>query len=345
MTAVALNGRALARGQVSGVERYATEIGHGLLRMRPDRYVLLRPRGPAGGPAGHVWEQIVLPARAARRRATIVYSPANLAPLVWPRSVVVLHDAAVWRHPECFSLSYAAWHQRLEAACARRALMVVTVSDFCRRELVEVLGLDPAKVSVVSPGVGDSFQATIDPGPVCRRHGLERPYVLTVGTADRRKNLGVLVGLARRLATEDIEVAWAGGSQAHMPDGAPSGAVRALGYVSDVDLPGLYAGARALVLPSRYEGFGLPCVEAMACGTPVVAANRGALPETCGNAALLVDPDDPVALGDAVRAAATDGALRARLRSEGMKRAADMTWRAAVLATDELLDGLAAQLG
>ena len=109
----------------------------------------------------------------------------------------------------------------------------------------------------------------------------------------------------------------------------------------DGDLPGLYAGARAFVLPSRYEGFGLTCLEAMACGTPVVAADRAALPETCGDAALLVDPDDPAAITAAVVRAATEPGVRSALREAGLRRARRYDWRQTTQRTDELLGQLA----
>ena len=128
--------------------------------------------------------------------------------------------------------------------------------------------------------------------------------MLTIATDDRRKNVEKLAPVAAALASDGIELVWAGDRRPYFAAAAEAAGVRSLGYVDDADLPGLYAGARAFVLPSRYEGFGLTCLEAMACGTPVVAADRAALPETCGDAALLVDPDDGEALTRAVLIAA-----------------------------------------
>ena len=340
---IVLNGRAAAREQISGVERVARQITSGLLAAAPDIYELLRPPPGAGRALGQAWEQSLLPARAARRGAALIYSPANLAPLAWPRNVVVLHDAAVWRHRDSYSAAYGAWHRRLEGAVARRAVAVVTVSEFSRRALVDVLGLDPGRVMVVPNGVDARFAAGADPEPARRRYGLKRPYVLTVGTADARKNLGLLGRLSERLAADGVDVAWAGGRRGHLPGGGSERGVRSLGYVPEDLLPGLYAGAVAFVLPSRYEGFGLPCLEAMASGTPVVAADRAALPETCGQAAVLADPDDEERFIAAVSELVGDEDRRSRLREAGLARAAELSWAAAVARTDELLRGLAAQ--
>ena len=286
---------------------------------------MLRPPARLVHRAGHAWEQTVLPVRAARLRAAALLCPANVAPLAFPRTVVVIHDAAVLRHPGWYSRAYAAWQRRLLPAVARRALHVVTVSEFSRGELIELLGLAPERVSVIAGGVGPAFTPAADPEPARRVHGLEHPYVLCVASQVARKNLGALAPAAEELAGDGIDVVVAGG---HRPQFAREGelaGVRMLGPIDDGLLPGLYAGAEAFVLPSLHEGFGLCVVEAMASGVPVVAADAGALPETCGGAARLVAPE-----GEAVRAALTallaDPLARARLRAAGLKRARAFGW-------------------
>jgi glycosyltransferase involved in cell wall biosynthesis len=324
------------------VERWTDEVVGRLERLAPDRYIVAQPRPRARRRMlAQTWEQVALPAQAARLRAALVFSPANLAPLAWPRNVLVMHDAAVLREPEAYSRAYRAWHARAGLACARRAVGVITVSEFSRRELVELGGLDPSRLTVIPGGVHARFTAQADPAPVARRLGLDRPYALMIATDDRRKNVEKLAPVATALARQGMGVVWAGDRRPYFATAAAAAGVRSVGYVDDADLPGLYAGARAFVLPSRYEGFGLTCLEAMACGTPVVAADRAALPETCGDAALLVDPDDGEALTQAVLIAAGDVAARGALRTAGLRRAAQFSWDRTAARVDALLSELA----
>jgi glycosyltransferase involved in cell wall biosynthesis len=284
---------------------------------------------------------VALPAIAARRRAALLLSPANLAPLAWPRNVVVIHDVAALREPRWYSRGYVAWQRRILPALAKRAVRVVAPSGFARGEIVALLGADPARVTVVPGGVGEEFNPDADPEPARRALALGRPYVLTVATRGARKNLAALEPIARALAEVGLEVAVAGGGRGYLPAASLPPGIRSLGYVPEDQLPGLYAGAAALVLPSLYEGFGLPCLEAMACGTPVVAADRAALPEACGGAALLVDPGDEDALTAAVVRAASDAREHARLRDAGLARAAKVPWSRTARELDGLLSELA----
>jgi glycosyltransferase involved in cell wall biosynthesis len=207
----------------------------------------------------------------------------------------------------------------------RRAGHVVTVSEFSRDELVALAGADPARITVIPGGVDhERLHPGADAAPAREALGLHGPYVLTVASRLPRKNLAALAPVARRLHELGVEVVAAGGirPQFAAAGGGTGDGVRALGPVAEELMPALYAGAAAFVLPSLHEGFGLPVLEAMACGVPVVASDRGALPETCGGAALLVDPTDHAALADAVEAAIGDE----RLAAAGVAHASAYSW-------------------
>jgi glycosyltransferase involved in cell wall biosynthesis len=285
--------------------------------------------------AGQGWEQAVLPARARGARALL--SPANLAPLaLGRRNVVVIHDAAALRHPEWYGRAYVAWQRALLPRLARSAGRVITVSEFSKGEVVEVLGAPPERVVVVPNGVGERFGPDAGADATRAALGLAKPYVLAVGTRIARKNLAALSTAAGALAQRGVELVTAGSARAYMRDEGDT-AVRALGYVPEQHLPGLYAGASALVMPSLYEGFGLPCLEAMASGTPVVAADRAALPEVCGGAALLFDPDDPDAVTDALRRALDDPEP---LVARGRERARGFSWERTARGVDAAVASL-----
>ena len=337
---VVIDARAAARARLGGVERVAREMAMRLPRLRPGRYAVLRPPAALSQRAGHLWEQALLPVAARRSRA--IYCPANAAPLLTRRSVLVVHDLAALRHPEWYSAQFATYYRHVLPRLARRARRLITPSEFSRRELADGLGIDPGRVTVVPNGVDERFSPFADAASVRRAHGLEKPYVLLVGTRLARKNLGALAAARRRLDELGLELVSAGsGRHWSRQDGTVP--VRALGYVAEQQLPGLYAGAAALAMPSLYEGFGLPVLEAMASGVPVVASDRAAVPETCGGAALLVAPEDPDALADALVRVVTDDVLHEKLVAAGLERASRFSWDRAAAATDAVIDEVLAE--
>ena len=333
---IIINARAAARPQITGVERWAREMEARLPELEPGRYLVMRPPEALSKRPGQLWEQFLLPAYAARVRAEAIYNPANLASLAWPRNVAHIHDAVALRHPEWYSRPYVEWQRRVMPRIAQRATLVLTVSEFARAELSEFLGVPVERIRVVPGGVDERFHPYVDPEPLKRALGLERPYVLAVGDRGPRKNLEALRPAVGILGKQGIELVVAGGGRGHQLGASLEGA-RDVGYVPDEDLPALYAGARAFALPSLHEGFGLTVLEAMAAGVPVVASSRAALPEVVTGAGLLADPDDWGLFAAAIVTAATDERERDRLRAAGRQVAARYTWERAARAVHGIL--------
>ena len=221
--------------------------------------------------------------------------------------VVTVHDLAVLRHPEAFNQWTRRYSRFAVPRVARAARRLIAVSEFTKGEIVELLGVPAERITVIPNGVGEPFAPD---GPAS-----EGDYVLAVGTLEPRKNLAVVQQAAERSAAP-LRVVGARGWGDVQVDGW-------LGRVSDSDLAALYRGARCLVYPSLYEGFGIPVLEAMACGTPVVTSRGGATEEVAGGAAVLVDPNDPAAVAAGIEEAAS---RRDELRALGLERAAQFTW-------------------
>ena len=265
------------------------------------------------------WYLGALPRRSRAARLDVLHCPTFRAPLTTPVPLVVtVHDLAVLRHPETFNRWTRGYSRLLVPRVVRAAARVIAVSSFTKEEVVRLIGLPEAKVRVVPNAVGEPFTAE---GPAA-----DGEFVLAVGTLEPRKNLARLVEAARRSKLE-LRVVGARGWQGVQVGGD---GIRWLGEVDDAELARLYRGALCLAYPSVYEGFGIPVLEAMACGTPVVTSAGGGTREVADGAAVLVDPLDPGAIAAGIQEAI---ARRDELRALGRERAARFTWRAAADAT------------
>lgn len=327
-----------ANRRQTGVERYAAEV----LRHLGKRVRYLQPGRVVSGYKGHLWEQTQLP-RLIRHGETL-WSPANSGPLLVGEQVVTLHDISPLDHPEWFTPAFALWYRCLWPVLIRRAKAIVVVSQFSKNRLVDWLGLSPAKVHVAPGGVGAPFQPAdrVSQEAVRRRYNLPERFILFVGTLEPRKNLGGLFRALQLLQKKDapvtLVIAGAPGGVFRKIDLSPAAAdTRFLGFVPDADLPGLYSAAFCLALPSFYEGFGFPALEAMACGTPVVAARTGALPEVVGEAGLLVDPLNDHTLAHAFLRLFREPNLRACLIERGLERAMQFNWATTARITWQVL--------
>jgi glycosyltransferase involved in cell wall biosynthesis len=273
-------------------------------------------------------EELELPAALARDGIDLLHSPLWLLPALLPcRAVVTVHDAIPATHPELTSDAFRpVWNGA--AAAVSRAAAVVCPTEHAREAVVRALGLEPARVHVVpeAPAAVFSVRAPEVVAAALRELHVDEPYFVVVGSLERRKNPdGVLDALASLAPGARPLVLFAGPAAGF--DLAAEAArrvlgdrARHLGLVSDETLAALYTGARGLVMASRAEGFGLPIVEAWACGCPVIASTATCLPEVAGDAALLVDPEDPRAIAAAMNRLLVEGDLRDELRRRGSER-------------------------
>jgi glycosyltransferase involved in cell wall biosynthesis len=291
----------------AGTARYLRNLLSHLDGVSIERYSI-----PGASPTAKVrrdvlWYLRTLPQRAAGDGVDVLHCPGHRGPLR-PRVplVVTVHDLAVLRHPETFN-RWTRWYSRhFLPRIVEAATRVIAVSSFTAAEAVELLDLDEAKIRVVPHGVEAPFEPEGQAG--------RGEYALAVGTIEPRKNLPRAVEAARRAG---IELRVVG------PEGWGDVGVQSLGFVTDDVLSALYRGAQCLVFPSLYEGFGLPVLEAMACGTPVVAGNVGATAEVAGGAAVLVDPYDVDAIAAGIEEARS---RRDELRAAGLEHARRFTW-------------------
>ncbi|HZU29062.1 MAG TPA: glycosyltransferase family 1 protein [Bryobacteraceae bacterium] len=340
MRKIALNARFYSH-RPTGMQRYGVEMAS---RMANDLDVL-RPRRPLRGAEGHMWEQAYL-AGAARGR--LLWSPNNTGPLAVARQICTVHDIIPLERPEWFTPGFVRLYRWLMPRLARRVQHIIAISEFTKQRLIERLGVAPERITVIYNGVDACFS----PRPADEiervRTELRIPtphYVLCLGSVEPRKNQARLLAawerVARRFPSDvHLVVAGARGSSTvftevtldRIPD-----RVHFTGYVKQEHLPALYSGALALCYPSLYEGFGLPPVEAMACGTPVVTSASTSLPEVVGSAAVLVNAEEIDDIGEGMRRVVESADLRASLRKTGLAKAATYSWDAAAALTRGLL--------
>ncbi|MGH9322705.1 MAG: glycosyltransferase family 4 protein [Vicinamibacteria bacterium] len=281
---------------------------------------------------------LVVPALELRDRLDLLHSQYIAPPLSFAPQVVTIHDILFETDPHWFEGAFSTRSVRLIRRSARRARIVLTVSEFSRRALLERYGLPEEKVLVTPNAVDHETFRPMDTDlePLRRRYGLDLPFVLSVGRIEPRKNLARLIrafARARAKLGRDLTLVHAGARDFRAKDvfeqaeKLPSGRVKFLGVVPDEDLPGLYNLAEALAYPSLAEGFGMPLLEAMACGTPVLSSTRGALGEIAGDAALWADPENEDEIASGIEKIVSDVALRRNLRAAGRERAGHFDWR------------------
>lgn len=314
---IVVNGRFLSR-RITGVERYGGEI----LSFIGSRSRVETVR--RNGLSGHLWEQFILPRKL--RPPSILWSPANTGPLWVTDQALTIHDLSPWENPQWFRKSFAAWYRLFLPILARRVRVVFTPSNYVKQKVMKRFGL---KNVIVTPnGVNTSC---FYPGAHQYAYDLPERFILFVGSLQPRKNLQILLRAWEMVHDQypDLWLVIAGAAGTVFPtiELTAHERMRCLGYVPEEALPGLYAQATLFVLPSFDEGFGLSVLEAMACGTPVISSDGGALPETVGEAGLLFRPSSAEELSVAMQECLQNTALYSLLVAKGLERAEIFAWQ------------------
>jgi glycosyltransferase involved in cell wall biosynthesis len=344
---ISINGRFLGQ-PVTGVQRFARELTQALDRkiaagdvppaLRSANWRLVVPRDARaeldlsairmerlGGGSGHLWEQTAL---AWRTRNDLLVGFGGSGPLLHRRQLTVIHDATIFRHPDSFSRSYRLFHSLLGFVLTRTAT-IATVSHFSRRELGEIFRVDPDGISVVYNATDHFAGLAPDEAILERLHLAGGDYFLLVGTLKPNKNIGFAIKAFETLAAPGQKLVIVGGIHARVFKGGEYGEGDDLifaGRLSDAEIAALERHATAFIFPSLYEGFGIPPLEAMSQGCPVLASDIPPVREACGEAALYFDPSNATTLVEAMRQVLDEPARRDRLIAEGYANAKRFSW-------------------
>ena len=336
MKTVAVDLNPATREVATGTEVFTREVGSRLRGAAPDlRWLFFASRARAGlgvdlmvAPMARLWSQVRLPLALQPAHPDLLFVPAHAIPFGWlGKSLTVVHDLAFERHPEAYSLAERSYLRLTTRWAALRCPLLITPSESTQQDLVDLYHVSPERVRVVALGGGDVVVQEVAPMKRLAELGLDGPFVLQVGRVEARKNQGAALAAVERLDGVTLAVAGPERDTALAARLRASSRCRVLGRVDQATLELLYRRARAVVVPSLYEGFGLPVLEAMARGQVVVAARSSSLPEVGGEAALYVDdPNDPAELASALETAIGDRKMRARLGRAARARAAAFTW-------------------
>lgn len=332
---------------ITGVQRYTKEI----LSRSSGFFDLVKPQQSIQGFRGHIWEQFILPRKLHGR---LLWSPSNTGPLSVEKQVVSIMDVSPLDHPEWSSRKFSGWYQFLIPRLIKRVRRVLTISEFSRERILQYCPEAASKIHVTLLAADQRFQpvesAAVN-GLLGQLNLPSQHYIVALGSLEPRKNLHTLLKVWEQIHTKLPDEVWlvlAGAKGKALVFGNQSyenlpQRVHLTGHVPEDALPALYSGALASVYLSFYEGFGLPPLEAMSCGTPVLVSNTTSLPEVVGDAGLMVDPFDAEAIGDGLLRLVWDSAMREDLRMRGLARSNQFSWDKTAQQTWQVLQEAAQQ--
>lgn len=328
---IAWNARNLSN-PITGVQRYTHEI---VARLPAQSLIRLAPGDTwASGFRGHMWEQLALPGKLGNR---LLWSPANTGPLAVRNQILSVMDMSPLDNPERLSPKFAAWYGFLLPRLIRRVRSILTISEFSRERILHHVPEVADRVRVTPLAADQRFAPADAVAKADLRARLDLPtpyYVVALGSLEPRKNLPRLIEawrIAQGHLPNDISLVIAGGAGKSIVFGGqdfgtlPERTILT-GRIDDADLPALYSDAIASIYVSLYEGFGLPPLESMSCGTPVVASNAGSIPEVVGDTAVLVDPLDEESIADGIVRIVSDSDYRGSLGKRARARSAMFSW-------------------
>lgn len=339
---IVINARFLTQ-RTTGVHRFAIEISKYLKKEFPEAVFLAPPQiidaalgelldvHTFGRSKGQIWEQFELPYYLRRQGKPFLLNLCNTAPMLYKNKMVTIHDLAFMEEPEWFVKKFRYYYNFLIPRIAHQSKKVITVSDFSRSQLISKLQIAPEEVKVIYNAVSKRFHPTSKK----EKDAIENPhgkYILSVSSLDPRKNFKRLVLAYNQLQPKDTKLLIVGSESKLFTDTQLKEVIQSnpsivlTGYVSDQELVRLYQLAEVFVYPSLFEGFGIPPLEAMACGCPTIVSNTSSLPEVCGDASLYCDPYQPESIALAIQKILNNDILREELIQKGFKQVQNYDW-------------------
>lgn len=334
---ICINARFLTQ-RITGTQRYAIEISTHINKyLLSNEIFFLSPKNvlhsrlaaklqvrTLGKFSGHLWEQMELPIFLKKKDNPLLVNLLNTGPLFYKNQVITLHDLAFLRYPHWFSRKFYYFYRFLIPKLSKTARKIITVSEFSKKEIVSLLGIPSNKIEVVYNAVSNKFK--YDP------HQEKDDIILSVSSIDPRKNFIRLILAFKRLNLPQYKLLIVGSENKIFSNSEIRNLIKEVpnveftGYVSDNELVKLYQKAKLFVYPSLYEGFGLPPLEAMACGTPVIVSSTASLPEVCGDAAYYVNPYDEKDIARGLETVLKDEKLQKELTQKGLERVRMFSW-------------------
>ncbi len=335
---ISVNTRVL-HGKTTGVQRYLLEI----LSIINSKVNTIAPHSQSAGMAGHLWEQTLLPLKL---KNSPLWSPAATGPIFYKNQIVTIHDVSVLDHPEWFSPKFSKWYGFILPKVCQVSKHIITDSHFSKERIVQKCGVPESKISVVYLGCSSLSETSKETSSTLNSIPFKK-YFLVVGSLEPRKNLHRLLMAWKTIQhklPEDFGLVFVGGSGNSQIfadskiEVGPEDRIHFTGYASDSVLDDLYRNCFAFIYPSLYEGFGLPPLEAMSRGAPVLTSNTTALGEIAGQSALTFDPSDDTDMGDKIFKIACDENLRLDLVRKSLEFSAKFDWKKTAEETYNILE-------